>query len=48
VHHVTPAQLSSTFGNGWHIDAVDPVTIASTLPSLPAGLPGWRAALTRT
>lgn len=47
VHKVTPEQIEQAFAAGWRVDAIDPVTVASALPSLPDGLRGWRAAATR-
>ncbi|HEY3872538.1 MAG TPA: class I SAM-dependent methyltransferase [Actinocrinis sp.] len=48
VHKVTPEQIETAFMDGWRIDAIDAVTVASALPSLAGGLRGWRAAVTRT
>jgi len=48
VHKVTPAQIQAAFANGWRIDAIDAVTVASALEFLPDGLRGWRASATRT
>lgn len=42
------AEIEDAFADGWLINAIDAVTIASALPSLPDGLRGWRATLTRT
>lgn len=48
VHKVTPGEIEQAFAEGWRIEAIDAVTIASALPSLPNGLRGWRTSLTRT
>lgn len=54
VHSLTPGEIERAFADGWRIDAIDPVTIASalpalpTLPALPDGLRGWRTYPTRT
>lgn len=48
VHKVTTGEIERAFADGWRIDAIDAVTIASALPSLPGGLRGWRTSLTRT
>lgn len=47
VHKVTSAQILSAFADGWHVDAIDAVTVASGLETLPDGLRGWRASVTR-
>lgn len=47
VHKVSAERITQAFADGWRIDAIDAVTVASALPSLPDGLRGWRAALTR-
>jgi cyclopropane fatty-acyl-phospholipid synthase-like methyltransferase len=47
VHKVTAAQLKAAFATGWQIDAIEAVTVASALESLPDGLLGWRASVTR-
>lgn len=47
VHKVTPAEIRTAFTTGWRIDAIDAVTVVSALESLPDGLRGWRASLTR-
>jgi SAM-dependent methyltransferase len=47
-HAVTPNDVTAAFTDGWRIDALDAVTVATTLPSLPDGLRGLRACLTRT
>lgn len=47
VHKVTPAQIQAAFATGWRVDAIDAVTVASALESLPNGLRGWRASVTR-
>ncbi|HEU5425782.1 MAG TPA: class I SAM-dependent methyltransferase [Actinocrinis sp.] len=47
VHRVTPDEIEAAFASGWRIEAIDAVTVASALPSLPDGLRGWRAAITR-
>lgn len=47
VHKVTAGEIEQAFADGWRIDAIAPVTIASSLPALPEGLRGWRTSLTR-
>lgn len=47
VHKVTPTEIEAAFAHGWRIDAIDPATVASALETLPDGLRGWRAAVTR-
>jgi hypothetical protein len=47
VHKVKPAQIQAAFATGWHIDAIDAVTVVSALESLPDGLRGWRVSVTR-
>jgi hypothetical protein len=47
VHSVATEEIEAAFASGWRIEAIDAVTVASALPSLPDGLRGWRAAITR-
>jgi SAM-dependent methyltransferase len=42
---VSRREIEDLFAGGWRIDAIDPATIEVT--SGPAGVPAWRAALTR-
>jgi SAM-dependent methyltransferase len=42
-----PEEIRTAFADGWRIDTIDPASIDSTLPIHPAGIRGWRAALTR-
>ncbi|MCI3244948.1 class I SAM-dependent methyltransferase [Streptomyces spinosisporus] len=46
-HRLTPEEIRTAFADGWRIDAVEPVTIACTLPAHSDGIRGWRTALTR-
>ncbi|MGW4566312.1 class I SAM-dependent methyltransferase [Streptomyces sp. NPDC004561] len=47
VHRVTPDEIRAAFADGWLIDAIDPVTVDSSLPALAGGIRGWRTCLTR-
>ncbi len=47
IHRVTPSELEAAFADGWRVDAIDPVAVATVLPSLPMGIRGWRASITR-
>jgi SAM-dependent methyltransferase len=47
VHRVTPDEIRAAFADGWRIDAIDPVTVDSSLPALADGIRGWRTSLTR-
>lgn len=47
VHRVTPEQIETAFADRWRLDAIDTVTITSALETLPDGLRGWRASVTR-
>jgi SAM-dependent methyltransferase len=42
---VSRGEIEGLFAGGWRVDAIDPATIAVTFDS--AGVPAWRAALTR-
>lgn len=47
VHRVTPDEIRAAFAEGWLVDAIDPVTVDSSLPGLADGIRGWRTCLTR-
>ena len=47
VHKVTPQEIEAAFATRWRIDAIDAVSVASALESLPDGLRGYRASATR-
>lgn len=47
VHRVTQEDIRGAFAEGWLINAIEPVTIDSSLPALAGGIRGWRTCLTR-
>lgn len=47
VHRVTPEEIRAAFTDGWLVRAVEPVTVASTLPAPYDTIRGWRTHLTR-
>ncbi|MBY8882017.1 class I SAM-dependent methyltransferase [Actinacidiphila acidipaludis] len=47
VHKVTPDEIRGAFAEGWQVDAIDPVTVDSSLRDLADGIRGWRTRLTR-
>jgi SAM-dependent methyltransferase len=47
MHRVTPDGIRAAFADGWLVEAVDPVTVESSLPAPADGIRGWRTCLTR-
>ncbi|MGX1541061.1 class I SAM-dependent methyltransferase [Streptomyces adustus] len=47
VHRVSPEEIRAAFADGWAIDAIDPVTVDSSLPAPADRIRGWRTSLTR-
>lgn len=46
-HRLTPDEIRTAFADGRRVDAIEPITIDSTLPAYADGIRGWRTALTR-
>src|SRR5207249_984164 len=47
VHRLAPDEIRTAFGDGWRVDAIEPITIDSALPANTDNIRGWRTAITR-